>query len=145
MKLLDDLKGLDRLHSEQLALAKATLGLAKKQDLDALDDHCALRRSLARRVQAAHRRLAPEFARWEERLAALTPEQAKRARVLVQAVEDKGRRTLALDRESGGHLQKAKASLADDLQRLHTGQRLQKAYNSGGRGQTLAMQLSRTG
>lgn len=145
MSLLNDLERLGRLHDEQLALAKSTLGLARKSDLDALDDLWARRRRLFKSLQEAHNRLLPAFGAWEGALEPLGRAQADRARALVEGMDRCGRQTLDLDRQSAQLLAGARDDLAGELRKLSDGRRLRRAYDSGGRGETLPLRLSRTG
>ncbi len=146
MSWFQELVRLEGLFQELLSLARVSLGLVEQDELEALADTWARRQRVVKQIATCSRRLRPCFQDWERVLAGLEAGQAARARELVEAVTQLGRRVAELDERAGARLCSELEQVRREMRRLKQGSQVVRAYRRPlPGGQQGPCRLSRTG
>lgn len=133
MSLTEELSRLLELYRELSSLARVMAGLARQDQIQALEDAWAKRRVLFKRLEKQWSRLEPWSGDWQAALDALAPEEAHRCRRLMAELESSGSRILEADRQTAEHGRRWREQLREDLTRISAGRRLLRAYGTSGR------------
>jgi len=143
VSMIGDLDRLEQLYGELLSQARVLLGLLEQGEEEAFDNAWAQRQLVFKELEGLHRRLAPDFARWEER----GPKSAgnEQAKKVFDQVRSLGRQVLAIDRKAAELLKARRDDLAQELGRFKQSQQAQHAYGGGSRRWWGPDKVSRTG